>query len=379
MIFLFTGALLIQICFWVGMRIGYERVLQAQPEYSLDDETNVPLSVIVAARNEENRLPALLKALEHQSHTNFEVIVANDRSTDGTATLLNEFESRWTKGLIRTISIADGDAETHGLPPKKYALSQAIKEATHNRLVFTDADCIPGKDWLTTIAHHASKSSREASDDGNVLIGYGPYLSTRGVLNSFIRYETALTATQTIAAVGWKKPFMAVGRNLSYTKDVFATIGGFEHSADSLSGDDDLFVQEVRAQNAARISYILDERNFVESPAPSSINDWFRQKLRHASAGRHYAPLAQFGLLIFHLSNALLWFGAPALFLATGTWYGAGILAIRFLVQRTAIRKPMHDLQAADLWLTQPFLDALYLLYNTLIAPVGALLKPKRW
>lgn len=172
---------------------------------------------------------------------------------------------------------------------------------------------------------------------------------------------------------------MAVGRNFSYTKALFEKLRGFEHSAASLSGDDDLLVQEVARTEAATVRYVLDTDGFVSSDAPASVGEWLRQKLRHNSAGRYYSRTAKAHLLVFHLSNLVLWLSVPVLWIVSGSWLGAGLLAVRFLVQRAALRSAEEAFGVRDHSLIQPFLDGLYLLYNVLVAPIGAALKRKRW
>ncbi|MDX1439654.1 MAG: glycosyltransferase, partial [Rubricoccaceae bacterium] len=242
MTLVFASALAIQLIFWLLLGIGYRRVQSSQPESASFEANELPVSVIVAARNEEANLPTLLDALAHQSYSSFEVIVADDASVDSTPDILEERKANWPSQKLTSIRIQDGGAESSGLPRKKYALTRAINAATYDRLLFTDADCVPGRDWVGTVIAHLQRDSGHSKD---ILVGYGPYLRERNALNAFVRYETLLTAVQTIAAIAWKKPFMAVGRNLSYTKDLFEKIGGFAHSASSLSGDDDLFIQEA--------------------------------------------------------------------------------------------------------------------------------------
>ena len=277
---------------------------------------------------------------------------------------------------LRCIRVQESEAETQGLPRKKHALSRAIAGADHDRLVFTDADCEPPPNWLAILARHATPNG---VDDGAVLIGYGSYKKRPGLLNAFVRYETLLSAFLAVSAVGWRRPFMAVGRNFSYTKSLFELLGGFEHSAASLSGDDDLLVQEVARTHAAPVRYVLDSGSFVSSNAPATFGVWLRQKLRHTSAGRYYSRTAKAHLVVFHSSNLLLWLGVPVLRIASGSWLGVGLLAVRFLIQRASLRSTERAFGTGDQSLSQPFLDGLYLLYNTLVAPVGALLKPKRW
>jgi cellulose synthase/poly-beta-1,6-N-acetylglucosamine synthase-like glycosyltransferase len=376
---LFTAALTIQLAYWIVLGIGFSRVRKNQPQETGGSPEDLPISVIVAARNEEQRLPKLLDKLELQTYGSFEVVIADDGSTDGTAELIEARAALWEErgGIrLRCIRVEEGEAESQGLPRKKHALTRAIAGAAHDRLVFTDADCEPPPNWLAILARHAAPNG---VDDGAVLIGYGPLRKQPGLLNAFVRYETLLSAFMATSAVGWKQPFMAVGRNFSYTKSVFEHLGGFEHSAASLSGDDDLLVQKVARTNAAPVRYVLDSGSFVSSDAPATCGGWLRQKLRHTSAGRYYSRATKTHLLVFHASNLLLWLGVPVLRIASGTWLGVGLLAVRFLVQRAALRPAERAFGVGDLSLSQPFLDGLYLLYNTLIAPVGVLLKPKRW
>ena len=376
---LVTTALAVQLAYWIFLGIGFSRVRKGQPPETGGSPADLPISVIVAARNEEQRLPTLLDALEAQTHGSFEVVIADDGSTDGTAELIDARAALWEEhggARLRCIRVQEGEAETEGLPRKKHALTRAIAVAGHDRLVFTDADCEPPPSWLATVARHAAPSG---VDDGAVLIGYGSYKKQPGLLNAFVRYETLLSAFLAVSAVGWRRPFMAVGRNFSYTKSLFERLGGFKHSAASLSGDDDLLVQEVARTNAAAVRYVLDSGSFVSSNAPATFGGWLRQKLRHTSAGRYYSRTAKAHLLLFHASNVLLWLGVPVLRIASGSWLGIGLLAVRFLIQRAALRPAEQAFGTRDLSLFQPFLDGLYLLYNTLVAPAGALLKPKRW
>jgi len=376
---LFTAALTIQLAYWIVLGIGFSRVRKNQPQETGGSPEDLPISVIVAARNEEQRLPKLLDKLELQTYGSFEVVIADDGSTDGTTELIEARAALWEErgGIrLRCIRVEEGEAESQSLPRKKHALTRAIAGAAHDRLVFTDADCEPPPNWLAILARHAAPNG---VDDGAVLIGYGPLRKQPGLLNAFVRYETLLSAFMATSAVGWKQPFMAVGRNFSYTKSVFEHLGGFEHSAASLSGDDDLLVQEVARTNAAPVRYVLDSAAFVSSNAPTTFGVWLRQKLRHTSAGRYYSRATKTHLLVFHASILLLWLGVPVLRVASGSWLGVGLLAVRFLIPRAAFRPAERAFGAGDLSLSQPFLDGLYLLYNTLIAPVGALLKPKRW
>ncbi|GAB5537334.1 MAG: hypothetical protein Rubg2KO_35830 [Rubricoccaceae bacterium] len=371
-LYLLVLALAIQLIAWVASALGLKRVEEGQPP---DDAPSPPrpLSVVVAAHNEANTLPVLLDALAAQTHAPFEVIVVDDRSTDGTAEVAHPRE-----GLdLRIVQIVSSESEASGLPPKKHAVTRGIELATHDRIVVTDADGRPPPTWLAALARHAAP---EGEDEGAVLVGFGPYTPARGGLNRFVRFETVQTAVWAAASIGLGRPWQAIGRNLSYPKAVFERVDGFASSAESLSGDDDLFVQEVARQDAAPVRYVLDPKAAVASSAPSSWRAFWRQKRRHASAGTHYPTGVLVGLGAVHVSNLLLWIGAPLLHLLTGSPAGWGLLAAKLLIQFGVLRTFRDAMKTdADLALALPLLDASSAVYHAVFAVLGVRPRPSRW
>ena len=358
------AALAVQLAAWALVAAGIARVRAGQPA---DDDAapNLPISVVVAARDEAGRLPTLLDALEVQTHPTFEVVVVDDRSTDATAGIV---EARGDS--VRVVTIVAGEPEAAGVAGKKHAIERGVAAAAHARVALTDADCEPGPAWLALMARHAAPAG---IDEGAVLVGYGPYARRPGVLAAFVRYETVSTAILTAAAIGLGRPFMAVGRNLSYPRDLLARLGGMAGAAPGLSGDDDLLVQAA-ARAGVPVRYVLDAGAFVESDAPATVRAWLRQKRRHASAGRRYPAVVLLALGTFHATNLAVWV-AP---LVLG-WTGAAILAVRLLMQRAVLRGALTDFDARDLSLAQPALDAAYAVYNAGFALLGLLPDPRRW
>ena len=212
-----------------------------------------------------------------------------------------------------------------------------------------------------------------------MLVGYGPLRTPDGLGGAFVRYETFVTAALMAAAVGLGRPYMAVGRSLSYPAALLDALGGFAHQAGSLSGDDDLLVQEVARQQAAPVRFVGDAGSWAWSDAPPTLGTWLRQKSRHASAGRHYARGPLVALALLHGSAAVLWIGAPAWWLWTGDPASLGLLAGRVLWQRAVLKDAEEGLGARDLTLAQPLLDLLHTLYQTVLAPVLGVVGGKRW
>ncbi|MFN3597921.1 MAG: glycosyltransferase [Rubricoccaceae bacterium] len=406
LVLLVAAALAVQAGAWAWLAAGFRRTREQQ----LDADTPLPavplpVSVIVAARDEAACLPALLAALAAQTHRfadgtpAFEVVVVDDGSQDATAAVVREAAEAWAArggAELHLVSVRPGEAERAGLPRKKYALTRGIAAARHARLAFTDADCVPPPSWLAALAAYAAQDpdgepraepraeprlggdAEGGGDGGAVLVGFSPYARRSGLLGAFVRYETLLTAHQAAAAAGHGHAFHAVGRNLSYPKAVFAQLGGFGAHAASLSGDDDLLVQAAaRAGLPAR--YVVDARAHVPTEAPPPFRAWVRQKRRHASAGRFYDRRALALLALLHGSALVVWAGGPLLHAALGVPWGYGLLAVRLLLQRGALRPAEEAFGARDLTLAQPALDLLYALYQAGLAVLGALPVPKRW
>ncbi len=362
MLVLFGGALAVLLLYALVLVWGWRRAQRQAPPSNGDHLP--PITVVVAARNEADELPALLTALSQQSHPSYEVVIVDDDSTDATATLAAD----WAAGrsYARVVVVDDPSP-----PRKKHALTQGIAAAEHPLLAFTDADCTPPPDWLSGLA-----AAHAATDDDSVLVGYSP-LRGSGLLGWFSRYETLVHALYTVAAIGWDRPYMAVGRNLSYPRSVFDAVDGFSHDGggqESMSGDDDLFVQAVHRQNCATVRPLLDKKTFVPTDAPESWRVWWRARRRHVSAGRYYPWTVGVHLTLLHVSLVLLWI-AP---LVLGK-LGAGLLATGLLARHAPLGPAAETFDELDLLAVFPAWEFGYALYQATVVPLGFFRPPKQW
>ncbi len=247
------------------------------------------ISVIIAARNEEKNILPLLSSLANQRYPkeNFEIIVVNDRSTDGTAALVEQFRQQC--GNLRMISIESNQTD---MPNKKNALRAGIDAAQFDILAFTDADCIVPPAWLEEISRHYSEET-------GVVAGYSPYRYDKTF--SVLRYEEFRKSILAAASVGLRNAFLCTGRNFSYRKAVFKQLGGFEKIKQSISGDDDLFLQRVSGETDWQIAYMTGPDSSVTTLPPDSFSTFLHQRIRHISAGKWYPVSLKFFYLLHHL------------------------------------------------------------------------------
>ncbi len=259
------------------------------------------VSVIVAARNEENNLPYLFQRLEEQkisSDHEVEFIFVNDRSTDKTGRLLEEQAARDPR--FKYIHIHD---RLPGFAPKKRAIDTAVRSARGQYILLTDADGRPGPWWIETLVAYFSQGA-------DMLLGYAPYTidSRYPFIQGLVALEYFSVAAVAAATTALRFPVTCVGTNMAYRRELFLEVGGFGPHKHILSGDDDLFLTHVREQKKYDIRYALDARTQVFNAPPSSLRQYIHQRLRYASKGFKYPMKVTLGLSAYVLYNAgLLW------------------------------------------------------------------------
>lgn len=118
--------------------------------------TTSPVSVIIPARNEAARIGRLLDGLAHQTTRDFEVIVLDDNSDDGTAGLV---QSRAAE--LPTLRVIAGQPLAEGWAGKCWACWQAAEAAEHSWLLFLDADTAVAPELIATLVERAEHYQRD--------------------------------------------------------------------------------------------------------------------------------------------------------------------------------------------------------------------------
>ncbi|WP_375416427.1 glycosyltransferase [uncultured Hymenobacter sp.] len=319
-----------------------------------------PVSVIVCARNEADNLRELLPLLLAQDYAaGFEIVLIDDRSTDETPLLAQQYVQLYPH-KFRLVTVR---APPPGLAPKKYALTLGIRAARHARLLFTDADCRPASpQWLRLMQRGFSPQGGDRESAGaDLVLGFSPYAARPGLLNQLIRYETLLTGAQYLSFAWRGQPYMGVGRNLAYTRAAFEATKGFASHLKQLSGDDDLFVQAA-VKRGLRVAVVADGPAQASSWPAETWAAWWRQKRRHLSAGPAYPLADRLRLGLFLSANMAYYCGLLGLVLSAQNWVTLTLVGIfRTLVILAVYRRLNRRLQAGRPPLVLlPLLDFLY-------------------
>jgi len=290
--FLFTGVQLIYYIIVFSKNLG-------KPAESKSNTEGI--SVVICARNEKKNLEEHLTKFLDQNFANFEVIVVNDGSTDGTTQLLEDLEKQHDR-----LKVVQLDIDEKYYRGKKFALTIGIKAAQNDILLLSDADCYPqSQEWINSMTAPFTNPKIE------IVLGLGHYEVRNRPLNWMIQLDTFHTAFMYTNFSKFGRSYMGVGRNLAYRKTLFFKFKGFASHQHILSGDDDLFINE--ASTPTNTAVCLESNGITISKAHTSFSKWTKQKLRHLSSSEAYLTkdkltlgLYSFSLFATYLLFALL-------------------------------------------------------------------------
>lgn len=325
-----------------------------------------PISIIICAKDELDNLRKNLPYVLNQNYNQFEVIIVNDQSIDGSIVFLKELEKQYDNLVIVNID----DFITHN-PGKKFALTLGIKTAKYEYLLLSDADCKPTSDyWVKEMCNNFSQSE--------IVLGFGSYERKKGFLNNIIRFDTFNVAQQYLSYALNRHCYMGVGRNLAYKRSVFFKNKGFANHVHIASGDDDLFIQEVAGMD--NVSICISETSHTQSEVTESWRDWVYQKRRHMSAAPLYRLKFKILLTLYPLSQLLFWFSILLLTLLKEEMIFLVILLCTKLLASYLINyKSMKRLKVIDLYWIHPFYEVLHILVQVFFVLLNLFSKPKRW
>ena len=362
LVIIFIVIFIVQMGYWLLLYRSF-----ATSKSPISNQTEVPVSVIIAARDEAVNLDKNLPQILQQKHSNFEVIVVNDASVDRSSEIIKKLQEQYSQ--LKAIDIPKS-VDYSG--SKKNALTQGIQLATHENLLFTDADCSPVSPfWIRSMTTALEK-------DSSLVLGYGAYKKLPGFLNKLIRYETLLTALQYFSYAIKGLPYMGVGRNLSYKKELFNQANGFESHRSILSGDDDLFINQVASKE--NCSCCFSKESFTESTPKTSFASWFQQKRRHISTATSYKSVHKLLLGLFYLSQLLFWVLAISVLSFSLNWQLVILLvSIRQIVQFMILSKTAAKLNERDLIVWTPILEFVLIATQFVLFMYHTIQRPKHW
>lgn len=259
------------ICYLVQIAILTVTARRLRIDARADPPPSV--SVVIAARDEEHNLGSCLESVLHQTcdRHQFEVIVVNDHSSDGTERICQEYAVKYSN--FRYIN----SVERPVLRGKPNALDLGIATARNDVILITDADCTVPTTWIEETARFYSP------DVG--LVGGLTIQSASTAFEGMQSLDWVYLLGLAAATISLRIPLSTIGNNLSFRRTAYLELGGYQKIPFSVTEDFVLFQAIVGLRKWTYLCPI-DPKVLVTSKPCPTWKALLRQKHRWGTGGR---------------------------------------------------------------------------------------------
>lgn len=325
--------------------------------------------VIVCARNEEHYITACLQSIFIQNFDKslLQIVFVNDASEDKTLSVAEKCLS--ASGISYEII---NHIEPQG---KKHGITAAIQKCNGDLILVRDADTYTENPlWLKTIVDYHELTKKE------FIIAPIQYQNKNGLLNQLQYFENSALAIITAGFAYFGKAFLCSGANLAYTKSLFHDCNGFSSHIHIASGDDVLFLEDVKRLKPDAIGYLKQNDAAVTTYPEINTAKLLKQKIRWAAKfDQNPNKFNTFlGVLVFFVHFFSVFSLFAPIFKHHFPAFGIFFILSRFLIDYLLLFLASRYFKQSLKW---PWLLPLSLFYSfyVLIAGVLSLIVKPKW
>jgi chlorobactene glucosyltransferase len=313
----------LSITYWLHSRVSLEIDTPVAPPPPASQAPHI--SIIIPARNEARNIQRCVESLLDQTYPNFELIVVDDRSMDGTSEILGEIQTRNSRLVI----VPGVD-----LPPnwagKPHALVQGAVRAQGDWLCFVDADTFAAPELISSayaaaIRHNADLFTILTDQD------LGSFWEKVVLPLVFVGLSFGFPADKINDSNA--PDAIANGQFILIKQEVYQAIGG--HAAVKDRIDEDKAIAEV-VKGAGYRLVLADGRRLAKTRMYTSLPEMWEGWTKNIFLGLR----DRLGLLTFGAAVALLGALALPLWLIGGILWaasGGGIGAIALVFEAVLV------------------------------------------
>lgn len=321
---------------------------------------NKKVSIIVAFRNEEANLKALLQSIRSQTYKNVEVVLVNDHSEDSSCKIISDI-------LTDEVHLLNLPLDKSG---KKAALRYGTENSSGQILFFTDADCI--------LSDKCIENAVRALIDKDCAMACGPvqFSGDGSIFSRLVQLEFLSLTGSGAAGFFLNQPFMCNGANYAINRETYFEAYGSLH--DDISSGDDVFLLHY-VLKYYDVCFVQNPQSIVRTPAPADLSVFLAQRIRWASKASSYKnPFAIFVSAITLLMSAIIFFCFVLGFFATDYFLIMFLLLLIKSVCDTVFIVPVLQFyQTKNLLPVIPLLTILYPIYVVVVGVASLFYKPE--
>jgi cellulose synthase/poly-beta-1,6-N-acetylglucosamine synthase-like glycosyltransferase len=277
-------------------------------------------SVVVAVRDEEANLPALLESLQRQTLRSCTFVFVDDRSKDETPAILERFREE----LGDRVTVIRNDEEPVGMTGKQAALEKGVAAAVADVLLFTDGDCVVPQRWAEKLC--------SCFGDPRVGVVFGRIGLPEGTdfLSRFQAYEQPHIHQYNIGGAGAGLPLGCYGNNLAARREAILDIGGFRGLGYTLT-EDAALLSAVTRRAGWRAQVEVSADCAIRTQPQSRWSAFVGQHVRW-NAGGFFSPdratRVAYRCITLYLVGSVLALPLAALDLRFATFWAVSLLTI---------------------------------------------------
>lgn len=312
------------------------------------------ISILVAARNEENNITNCLLSLSQLDYPQdkFEVIIGNDSSTDGTQQVIENFITE--KSNFNLINLTGNEyPQTKG---KARVLAVLANKAKGEYILITDADIVVGKQWAKGLVSGLV-------NENTVLAAGTTNIKATTFLTQFQQVDWLYFMGIINAFASVKKPLTAVGNNMAFSKKAYQAIGGYETLPFSITEDYALF--KGLRQNGGNTSQFLSANTLVYSQPIDTLKGLLRQRKRWLVGGWDLPTYYRAMIFVFGA-----WYIALPILFFLNFWLALALLFLKDFIQLFQIIRLYQHL---DRKIEHPWAVLFYDIYLFIMIPLTTL------
>ena len=265
------GVLCIIALVWLTRHLEISRAQRRERLLGSDSYAGPPdgaprVSVLVAAKDEEENIEPCVASFCEQDYPDFEVVVIDDRSTDQTPAILRGLQSRF-EGKLRVVTVKRLRAGWFG---KNNAMREGVAVARGQWLCFADADC------RQTSRRTLSMAMSEAVTQGTDFLSVLPVLETRTF------WERIIQPVCAAVMVFWYRPEQvndpkssaayANGAFMLIRREVHQAIGG--HEGVRTEVNEDMHLARLAKESGFRLQVIQNDDLYVTRMYSTLRQSW---------------------------------------------------------------------------------------------------------
>ncbi|MGN0002428.1 MAG: glycosyltransferase [Sphingobacterium composti] len=354
-----TVSAFVYVLIVIYLRKGWSAI----PFFSTEISPSKKVSVLIAARNEEENIARTIEAILNQNYpaSQLELIIVDDHSTDRTAEIIKSYEDCGVKLLQLQVGNRLNSY-------KKYAITKAIEMASGEIIVTTDADCRMGENWIPTVVGYFEKHNSFLVSSPVV------YSEEKSKFEELQTLEFLYLIGLGAAGIGNGNPTTCNGANLAYRRDVFFEMGGFKGIDNLASGDDELFLHKVAEKYANKIGFCKSREAIVYTDAKPDLTSFISQRKRWASKSTKYKDkkVIVLGVCIWLFNLALIFsLLAFIILLPTLNWWLLTAFGLKMFVELLFMIPVLSFAKRSELLKYLPFLTIIHTFYLVYIGVAG--------